>query len=134
MRIPFAAVAGLAVLAFSVAPGGAAPTPAPAPAGPIRIDATEISPVINGGADPQSSGWVTIAFTNLRASAATEVQFAIEGPDNQPKLLITDKGNFGKGIRVQHVFRMLSDDRHLHVIVVEASFADGNTWTDDAND
>jgi hypothetical protein len=126
MRITFAAALVLAAFVSAGAPAGAAATPAPV--GPVRVDAADIAPVIDGADDPQASGFVNITFTNLRDTAATQILFALESPDEQVKWTITDSGTFGKGIKVTHHFTMLSDDRRLHVVVLKATFADGSTW------
>jgi hypothetical protein len=132
MKVTFTAALFLAAIVGAAVPGAAAPTPGPS--GPIRIDYTEIAPMLDGELDPQASGYVNIRFTNVSSVAATSVVFAMEGTDNQPQLLITDKGTFGPNVVVQHHFFMPLRDRNLHVIPVKAVFADGSTWVDNGDD
>jgi hypothetical protein len=133
MRLTFVAPLALAAVLVGSVPGAAAPSPAPSKA-PIRIDHAELWPVLDGSADPQGNGFADIWFRNLSDKPAIQIQFAIEGTDNTPKLILTDKGSFKKGAIIQHHYPMLVRDRNLHVIVIKATFADGSTWEDTGDD
>jgi hypothetical protein len=109
-------LAGTPVLADTASPD----TP------PIQIKTAVVVPQLPGTND---GGYVDITFTNERSVAATGIVFAIiDG--GLPQQFIHDNGKFSPKVTISHTYGTTLTDRNDPVIVVEATFADGSSWSD----
>jgi hypothetical protein len=108
------------VPAFAAGPD-AAPTP---DAGPIRLDATQVVPILPG---IDNGGYTMVTFTDTGKSAAKSITFGLVR-NGYLSTTIVDKGTFSPNVTITHQFRTVIYDNGYHVAVVEAQFADGTSW------
>lgn len=96
--------------------------------GPIRVDSARVVPLIDEGTMTQDGGFVKVKFTDERSVPATDVVFAVVNRQGAALQTIHDRGTFSPGVEVDHTLSTLVSDRHVHLTVVRAHFADGTTW------
>jgi hypothetical protein len=97
---------------------------------PIRIDDSNLVPEIEEDDPFNPGGFAEITFTNVGTVPATDVAFAIENPAGAVLQVITDRGSFSPGAKIDHKYSMPLSDRRLKVVVARVIFANGDTWYD----
>jgi hypothetical protein len=95
---------------------------------PIQINDSNLVPQIEEDDPFNPGGFAEITFTNVSKVPVTDVAFGVENPQGGVLQVITDRGNFSPGAKVDHKYSMQLSDRQIHLVVLRVIYANGNIW------